>query len=187
MRNVTIVIPAQAGIQKSRMDPRGSTELTEVLRGGDIKKFTLRTVADWERVVLFLLPRLHPGDILALSGPLGAGKTTFVQHLAKELGIPKTPQSPTFSLVRSYRLPKSINGISRLVHVDAYRIEDERDLLPLDLDAELADQKTLLAVEWPERVPNWLLQKSSVVRVDVTPAPLRAPGVRRRGAPRPRS
>lgn len=155
---------------------------------GKTKKiFTLRTVADWTDVVSYLLPRLRPGDVLALSGPLGAGKTTLVQHLAKTLGIARVPQSPTFSFLRSYRVPKIVNGISRLVHVDAYRIEDEADLLPLDLGAELADRKTLLVLEWPERVAKWIARQTRVVTVAITPPSPQAPAVPRRGAPRPRS
>lgn len=158
-----------------------------VTRGGASTSFTLRTAAEWSRVVSRLLPRLRPGDILALSGPLGAGKTTFVQALAKSLGIAKTPQSPTFSLLRSYRLPKTINGIARLIHVDAYRIEDEADLLPLDLDEEIADHKTLLVLEWPEHVAKWIASQTRVTTVAITPPSPQAPGARRRGALRPRS
>jgi len=106
--------------------------------------------------------------ILALSGALGAGKTTCVQHLAKTLGIRKTPQSPTFALLRAYRLPQPVNGISRLVHVDAYRIDDERDLLPLDLDAELADGKTLIVIEWAENMQKWLASQTDVIRCDIS-------------------
>ncbi|GEM_PF-436956 len=134
------------------------------------KSFSLRTVADWSRVVTWLLPRLCAGTVLALAGPLGAGKTTCVQYLAQAFGIRKTLPSPTFSLLRTYRLPKPVNNITRLIHVDAYRIEDERDLLPLDLDAELRDGKTLLVLEWPENVRRWLkAQRCSImltIRVD---------------------
>ncbi|MDP3794159.1 MAG: tRNA (adenosine(37)-N6)-threonylcarbamoyltransferase complex ATPase subunit type 1 TsaE, partial [Candidatus Uhrbacteria bacterium] len=69
------------------------------------KTFVLKKLSDWNQVVKFIIPKLKPGTIIALSGPLGAGKTTFVQHLAKALGVRSTPRSPTFSLVRSYSLP----------------------------------------------------------------------------------
>jgi len=177
LRSVSIVIPAKAGIHSHLGSPQGFTigldprllRLRRICLGherGDRKIFTLQSVAEWSKVVAWLLPHLRPGVILALSGPLGAGKTTFVQYLAKTLGIRKTPQSPTFSLLRTYRLPNSVHNITRLVHVDAYRIEDERDLLPLDLDAELRDKKTLLVIEWPERIPVWI-RSHSVIRLAI--------------------
>lgn len=91
---------------------------------------------------------------MALQGPLGAGKTTFVQALASVLGAKRVPKSPTFSMLRTYRV--SHGKIKRLLHVDAYRIENERDLVPLDLDAELFEPGTVLVLEWPENVKKWL-------------------------------
>lgn len=91
---------------------------------------------------------------MALQGPLGAGKTTFVQALAKELAAERVPKSPTFSMLRTYRVRHG--AVRRLLHVDAYRIERERDLVPLDLDAELAAGDAILVIEWPERAAHWL-------------------------------
>ncbi len=130
--------------------------------------FVLNEVEDWCEVALRVRALLAPGVVVALSGPLGAGKTTFTQVLATELGIRETPQSPTFSLLRTYRIPKGINGVSRMVHVDAYRIEDESDLLPLDLDAELEDGKTFLMIEWPEKISRWIQRRSAVISLSIT-------------------
>lgn len=108
----------------------------------------------WEIVAFDIASQLKPGDILTLKGPLGAGKTTFVQALAKTLGATRVPKSPTFSLLRTYPVRHGV--IARLLHVDAYRIDRETDLRPLDLDAELADGDAVLVLEWPENVPGWL-------------------------------
>ncbi|MCR4279030.1 MAG: tRNA (adenosine(37)-N6)-threonylcarbamoyltransferase complex ATPase subunit type 1 TsaE [bacterium] len=112
-------------------------------------------VEAWSLVAKDLIRELKAGDIITLQGPLGAGKTTFVQALAKELGVKKTPQSPTFSLVRSYAIPRRTD-LKRIVHIDAYRIDDERDLLALDLDAELLEPGTIMVIEWPEKIPMWI-------------------------------
>ena len=128
--------------------------------GKKTQEFSLSEVSDWTEVAVRVRELLAPGTIVTLSGPLGAGKTTFVQALAQELGIRERPQSPTFALMRSYRLPKPVNGISRLVHVDAYRIEDERDFVTLDLDYELSDGKSVLMLEWPENVKGWLKKRA---------------------------
>ena len=112
------------------------------------------TPSDWLSAAKKVVSDLHDGDILTLSGPLGAGKTTFVQALASALGASRIPKSPTFSMLRSYPITK--NGLRRLLHVDAYRIENEADIIPLDLDEELEIPGTMLVVEWPENIPAWL-------------------------------
>jgi tRNA threonylcarbamoyladenosine biosynthesis protein TsaE len=87
---------------------------------------------------------LHPGDVVVLSGPLGAGKTRLVQGLAAGLDVPGRVTSPTFVLVRRHpgRVP--------LVHVDAYRLDDATDLVTLDDDV-LADD-VVTCIEWGGRV-----------------------------------
>jgi len=130
--------------------------------------FVLNEVEDWCEVALRVRSLIQPGMVVTLSGPLGAGKTTFVQVLATELGILETPQSPTFSLLRSYRIPKKMNGVSRMVHVDAYRIEDEADLLPLDLEMELSDGKTVCVIEWPEKIAKWVKKQQQLISLSIS-------------------
>ncbi|MCW1891673.1 MAG: tRNA (adenosine(37)-N6)-threonylcarbamoyltransferase complex ATPase subunit type 1 TsaE [Candidatus Uhrbacteria bacterium] len=116
--------------------------------------WTIPAPEAWKDVAQEIAGQLHDGDILTLSGPLGVGKTTFVQTLASALGSASTPKSPTFSMLRTYRI--SANGLFRMLHVDAYRIENEADMIALDLDEELAIPGTILVLEWPERVSRWL-------------------------------
>lgn len=123
--------------------------------GEDSFRFRIPTAEDWKDVAEYLQERVKPGDVIALSGPLGAGKTTLVQAIARRLGSAREAQSPTFALMRSYPVTKA-GTITRIVHVDAYRIEQERELRALDLDEELADGKTLLVVEWPEKIESWV-------------------------------
>lgn len=143
------------------------SRLVTVMVGKKKREFALSEVEDWTDVALHIRELLVPGSIVTLSGPLGAGKTTFVQVLATELGVKERPQSPTFALMRSYRLPKALNSISRLVHVDAYRIDDERDLMPLDLENELSDGKSVLVLEWPEKVNGWLQRQTNVIALTI--------------------
>lgn len=116
--------------------------------------WNIPTPEDWKSVAREIAGGLRDGDILTLSGPLGAGKTTFVQALASVLGSASVPKSPTFSMLRTY--PISAHGLSRMMHVDAYRIENEADMVPLDVDEELLIPGTILVLEWPERVAQWL-------------------------------
>ncbi|HPN15437.1 MAG TPA: tRNA (adenosine(37)-N6)-threonylcarbamoyltransferase complex ATPase subunit type 1 TsaE [bacterium] len=117
-------------------------------------------VEDWDAVAQPLLKSLEPGSIIALSGEMGAGKTTLVQSLAKLAGAQKRALSPTFALMRVY--PVKYENIRRLVHVDAYRLESERDLPALDLDEELSEPGTVLVIEWPENIQKWLTGKKII-------------------------
>lgn len=88
----------------------------------------------------------RPGDIILLSGPLGAGKTCMVQGLARGLGITNSTPSPTFMLVREYR------GRLPLYHLDLYRLEF-KEITELGLDEYLYGQG-VAAVEWAEKNPE---------------------------------
>ena len=124
------------------------------------------TPTDWNIVAREIAAKLRDGDILTLAGPLGAGKTTFVQALSLALGAERLPKSPTFSMLRTYAI--SAHGLSRLLHVDAYRIENEIDLTPLDLDEELFIPGTILVIEWPEHIPGWLeMRKHLALTIEV--------------------
>ncbi len=83
----------------------------------------------------------RPGDVVLLSGDLGAGKTTLVQGFARGLGVQEPVVSPTFILVRTYR------GRLCLIHADAYRMDDLDEVPDLDLP-ELLDDGGVALVEW---------------------------------------
>lgn len=101
---------------------------------------------DTHAVAHHLAAQLVPGDVVLLSGDLGAGKTTFVRGLAAGLGIdPDQVTSPTFTLVHEYR-----GGRLPLIHVDLYRL-DRADLDEIGLDQDLA-ATGIVAVEWAERM-----------------------------------
>jgi tRNA threonylcarbamoyladenosine biosynthesis protein TsaE len=92
-----------------------------------------------------IAPLLQPRDALALSGELGAGKTTLVQGIASGLGIDQPVVSPTFTLVREYR------GRLYLAHVDVYRLERIQDVVDLGLE-EVGDGEAVLVVEWGDAI-----------------------------------
>jgi len=108
-----------------------------------------------------LASSLLPGDVVMLSGDLGAGKTAFVRGLAEGLGVSRDEvSSPTFTLIQEYR-----GGRLPLFHVDLYRIEDPREFDELGLD-EIAEDG-VLAIEWAERYPR---PPAHAVRVSIAHA-----------------
>lgn len=143
-----------------------------------------RSERETERIAARFARTLHGGEILLLDGDLGAGKTVFVRGLAKGLGIRGRITSPTFVVMRlhradsrkpiadsqrsqrqsrsaiGYRLSAGsgygLSAIGFLVHVDAYRIRDVRDLEAIGLFEWLGRPDTVVAIEWGERVASAL-------------------------------
>lgn len=100
---------------------------------------TRRAGADFAAVV-------RPGDVVLLSGRLGAGKTTFVQGVAAGLGVAERVTSPTFTMVRQHRCANE-RGIATLHHADVYRVESVGEVADLDL-GELVEESAVALVEW---------------------------------------
>jgi len=90
-----------------------------------------------------------PGDIITLTGPLGAGKTSIARGLLAALGLAGEAPSPSFAIVQPYAPPEVSMPV---LHVDLYRIEDANEIEELGLDEALSD--SVLIVEWPERAPG---------------------------------
>jgi tRNA threonylcarbamoyladenosine biosynthesis protein TsaE len=97
--------------------------------------------------------------VIGLYGELGAGKTTFMKYFAKALGVTEEIQSPTFVLMKFFKLnfptlPAGQAGCAfqTLIHIDAYRLDNGEDLLKLGWKELLADPNNLICIEWPERV-----------------------------------
>ena len=98
-----------------------------------------------ERAGVELAARLRPGDVVGLSGALGAGKTCFIRGLCRGLGVTQTVSSPTFVLVNQYA------GRAPVYHVDAYRTESLTELIDLGFD-ELVSGEGVTIVEWAEKL-----------------------------------
>ena len=107
------------------------------------------TAEDTRAIGAALADLLKPGDAVALTGELGAGKTTLVQGVARGLGFAGAVVSPTFTLVREYR------GRLTLHHADVYRLERVQDVLDLGFE-EMADEEGVLFVEWGDAVEGLL-------------------------------
>jgi len=102
---------------------------------------------DAERIGASIGAALMAGDVIALSGDLGAGKTTLARAMLKAQGLAGEAPSPTFAIVQPYAPPEVDLPIA---HVDLYRIEDADELIELGLDDYLHDGALL--IEWPERL-----------------------------------
>ena len=117
-----------------------------------------------QKYVHALSPRSR-ATIVALSGELGAGKTTFVQGVAATLGIRETVASPTFVIEKVYELGGQ--KWERLIHIDAYRLKSAHELEVLGWKEITADSANLILLEWPERVPELIPRDALRVFIDI--------------------
>ena len=121
-------------------------------------ELTVPTADDMRALGRQIALTLKPGDLVVLTGDLGAGKTTLVQGIADGLGASGPVLSPTFVIARVYR-----DGRVPLVHVDAYRLGSQVEVDDLDLDADVAESVTV--VEWGEGLVEGLSDERLVVSI----------------------
>lgn len=126
-----------------------ATSIFDKLRAG----VTTASAAETQAFAADLAGALPPDSTLALHGNLGVGKTTFVQGLARGLGITAAVTSPTFNIYTVHHARAA--GGRTLVHLDAYRLDRPQQVEDLLLEDFLISP-WCLAVEWPEKIPGWL-------------------------------
>ncbi len=101
---------------------------------------------------------LSPSDdgalVVGLYGNLGSGKTAFTQAVAREMGIKEIVTSPTFVIEKIYETTHSY--FARLIHIDAYRLENGRELQALNFETLVENKNNLIIIEWPENVKEIL-------------------------------
>ena len=122
-------------------------------------RLTLRTAEQTRALGRALADLLVAGDLVVLTGPLGAGKTVLVQGIAAGLGVRTPVSSPTFVIARVHR-----DGRLPLVHADAYRLGSVAEVDDLDLDADAAESVTV--VEWGAGLVEGLADAHLEVRLD---------------------
>ena len=118
-----------------------SPKETEIIAGNFVKE---------------LQPLLADASVVGLYGDLGSGKTLFVQGAAKALGIKQNITSPTFVIEKIYKLGSQ--PFEHLIHIDAYRLEKNEELLHLGWNEIVAGVGNLIFLEWPEKVAGILPQ-----------------------------
>lgn len=116
------------------------------------------------QVIGSLAPR-DRATVIALSGDLGAGKTTFVQGAALTLGVRESVQSPTFVIEKIYALDGQ--KFSRLIHIDAYRLKSAHELRILGFEELLRDGRDIIMLEWPEQVRGAIPRDALTIRFDI--------------------
>lgn len=94
--------------------------------------------------------------VIALEGGLGTGKTTFLQGFAKGLGIRQRITSPTFVIIKKYKMQDTKRKIQNFYHIDCYRISWVREISGLGLKEIISSPKNIIAIEWADRIQKIL-------------------------------
>ncbi|MCL5020008.1 MAG: tRNA (adenosine(37)-N6)-threonylcarbamoyltransferase complex ATPase subunit type 1 TsaE [Patescibacteria group bacterium] len=136
------------------------------------KIYVTESAGETQKLALDLAKTLKGGEVIALYGNLGGGKTTFTQGLALGLGIKRRIISPTFIIVRTYKI-KIKNQKSKiktatknpklLYHIDLYRTDSKEDFEEIGMQDIIKDEGSIKVIEWAEKIKDFLPKK----RIDI--------------------
>lgn len=127
-----------------------------------------RSAEQTKRIAADFAATLSGGEVVALKGDLGAGKTTFVQGMCGGLGIAGPVTSPTFAIMNVY------GGRLRVAHLDLYRLKSAREIAALGLEEFLGAPDTVTVIEWPDAVSGVEWKPTHVVTLAATSSGERA-------------
>jgi tRNA threonylcarbamoyladenosine biosynthesis protein TsaE len=126
-----------------------------------IASFEIKEENELIAVAKFILPYLIESKIVVFDGEMGAGKTTFIKYICKELGVTETVNSPTFSIVNEY-LSSNQNFI---YHFDFYRLNSEEEAYNIGVE-EYFYSGNICLIEWASKIPNLLPDKYILVKIE---------------------
>lgn len=113
----------------------------------------LNSESETDKIANFLFQKIKnnpkKNHVIALTGDLGSGKTKFTQLFAKKLGIKKNVLSPTFLIIKKYKIP--LKNFKHLFHIDAYRLKNEEQLQKIGFN-QLINNKNIIIIEWADKV-----------------------------------
>lgn len=118
--------------------------------------YTTKSASETQELGKKIAQKFTEGGIICLYGDLGSGKTTFTQGFAQGLGVERRVNSPTFIIVRTYKVQSSKSKVNSFYHLDLYRINSDRDLEGLGVQEILQDKNNIIVIEWPEKIAAML-------------------------------
>ena len=117
-----------------------------------VVNFKTKSAQETKKIAKLLAQEISRPVVLALTGDLGSGKTTFIQGFLKGLGVKKRITSPTFVIMRTYNL---------VYHIDCYRLSKAKELLKLGFKEILQSPKVIILIEWAEKIQK-ILPKNTI-------------------------
>ncbi len=126
-----------------------------------------KSTTETEQLGIEISKKLQGGDIILLSGNLGAGKTALVKGIAKGFDIPNTITSPTFTLMNLYPVNQPETNITGLIHIDTYRLKEERELIEIGAEDYLGRPNTICLIEWPDKIEGILKNYKNFISIEI--------------------
>lgn len=124
--------------------------------------FYSKSPSETKKIALKLAKKLKGGEILALEGDLGGGKSTFAKGLARGLGIKKLITSPSFLIMKIHNTKKG--RVKKFCHVDAYRLKKNQELTEIGLTDYLNKKEVITVIEWADKIRKFL-KKFNKIRI----------------------
>lgn len=124
-----------------------------------MQEFTSNSSRETQKIASNFAKKLKGGEVLCFYGNLGTGKTTFIQSLAKALGVKENVTSPTFVLMKQYRTKNHESRIKNFYHLDAYRLSDPQEAIDLGLEEIWSEPNNIIAIEWADKINSILPEK----------------------------
>jgi len=133
-------------------------------------EFSKKEISDISKKILdkILKNKIKKAKVIALSGDLGAGKTTLTKEIGKVLGIKNNIISPTFVIMKIYNIKSDsvyYPYFKRLIHIDAYRLNSSSDLVKIGWNELQEDKDNLIVIEWPELVKECIPSDAFCVKL----------------------
>ncbi len=128
-------------------------------------KFISQSEKDTYDLAKKMAKTLRGGEIIGLVGELGAGKTVFTKGLAAGLGIKKHITSPTFILMKIYRITNRKLQIAKFIHIDAYRLKNFHDLKNIGIEEYLNRKDAIVIIEWADIVKRGLPKRAKFIKI----------------------
>jgi len=126
-------------------------------------EYISNSIEETKKIAADFTTSLKGGEVVALEGEIGAGKTTFTQGLAAALGAEGLARSPTFTVMNVY--PATDKQIKKIVHVDAYRLRTPDDLFNLGLEEWIGQSDSIVLIEWPRMVGGVEIKNERIVKI----------------------
>jgi len=137
-------------------------------------KYISKTEKETYQIADKLAKKLRGGEIIALEGDLGAGKTTLVKGLARAFGIKQHVTSPTFVLMKVYQVTKPACRqagkklkVKELIHVDCYRLDDPQELFYLGIEEYLNKPDIIVVIEWADKIKKYLQKFKKIIWIKI--------------------
>ena len=135
-----------------------------------MKKIITKSAGETKEFAKKTAKSLKAGDMLGLVGDLGGGKTTFIKGLAEAFGIKQEVLSPTFTLIKEYKIIQNTKHktqkVKKIYHLDLYRLRTKREAEELGLGELFNEEQAIFVIEWADKIKNFLPKRTKWLEFD---------------------